>query len=244
MSNRIISPVPGLLLGLSLLLVLAAATILAPAADAAGKVQANLRVVTWQGKIIFDGKVKSGSTRVKPNTECLGGSPGPARTVGGPTALGLLVTAAKQNRALRPLRISDGEFGFGICGIGGNMVKDENWWQLRTNYRDSSTGAELTTLKKNDTILFYLAKSYMETSPDSLVLRAPARVKRGKFARVRVVKFNGAGKASPAKGARVPGAKPTNAKGFTRVKIRKRTRLAARMPGLIPSNRVVVKVRR
>ncbi len=244
MSNRITSPAPGLLLGLTLLLVVVAATALAPAASAAGKVQANLRVVTWKGKILFDGKVPAGTTSVKPNVDCLGGKAGPARTVSGPTALGMLVSAAKKSAALRPLKISDGEFGFGICGIGGNMVQNEEWWVLRTNYRDSSTGAELTTVKKNDTILFYMAQSYMQTTPDSLFLKAPAKVKKGKFARVRVFKYTGAGKRSPVAGAKVPGAKPTDAKGWTKVKIKKRTRIAARQSGLIPSNRVVIGIRR
>lgn len=244
MSNRITSPVPGLVLGLSLLLVLIAAAVLAPPATAAGKVQANLRVVTWQGKILFDGKARTGTARIKPNTACLGGEPGPARTVSGPTALGLIAAASKKSAALRPLKISDGEYGFGICGFGNTVAKDPQWWVLRTNYRDASAGAELVTVKKNDDILLYLSKTYMDDTPDSLFLKAPAKVKKGKFARVRVFKYTGAGKRSPVKGAKVPGAKPTNAKGFTRVKIRKRTRIAARQPGLIPSNRVVIGIRR
>jgi len=245
MTNRIASPVPGILLGLTLLLFVAA-TVLAPAASAAGKVQANLRVVTWKGKIVFDGKARTGTTSIKPNTECLGGRVGPARTVSGPTALGLLVAAAKKSPALRPLKLTDTDFGFGICGIGGVAAQNEEWWLLRHNYKDSTTGAELTTLKKNDTILLYLAESYMNPeNPDSLFLKAPAKVKKGKVAKVRVFKYTGAGKRSPVKGAKVKGAaKPTNAKGWAKIKITKRTRTVARLSGLIPSNRAVIGIRR
>lgn len=246
MTNRINFRTSRILLGLPLLLFAAVAMLATPAASsAAGKVQANLRVVTWNGKILFDGKARTGTTRVKPNSDCLGGSPGAAREVAGPSALGLLVAASKKSKSLRPLELSDGDFGFAICGIGGVSAQNEEWWVLRHNYRDSTTGAELTQVKRNDTILLYLAKTYMEPTPDSLVLKAPAKVKRGKLARVRVLSYTGAGKRSPVKGAKVRGATaPTNAKGYTRVKVTRRIRVIARKAGLIPSNRAVIRVKK
>lgn len=248
MTDRITSLAPRVLPGLSLLL-FAAVSILAlpPATQAAGKVQANLRVVTWQGRILFDGKARTGTTRVKPNSDCLGGSAGPARTVAGPTALGLLVAATKKPVAkkLRPLEISDGSFGFGICGIGGVSAQNEEWWVLRQNQKDTTTGAELTMVKKNDSILLYLSKTWMEPTPDTLLLKAPARVRKGSRARVRVFSYTGTGKRSPVEGARVKGAvKPTNANGFTRIRINGRTRTVARKSGLIPSNRTVIRIKR
>lgn len=255
MTNRITVPVPGVILGLTLLLSLLAAVVLAPAASAAGKVPANLRVVTWKGKILYDGKIQTGSARIKPKSDCLGGGAGPARTVAGPTALGLLWQAArksqntkqatKKSAGLRPLAISDGDFGFGICGIGGNNSTGEEWWALRNNQKDTTTGAELTTLKRNDSVLLYLSKSYMEPTPDALFLKAPAKVKKGKFARVRVFAYNGAGKRRPAEGVGIVGTTVhTNAKGYARFRVKRRIRTAARLPGFIPSNRAVIKVRR
>lgn len=245
MTRRIVSPVPGLVPGLLLLLlILVTATAAAPAASAAGGVQANLRVVTWQGRILFDGKAATGTTRVKPNTACLGGKAGPARTVAGPSALGLLVAASKRSKALRPLKLSDGDYGFGVCGIGGFSAKNEEWWVLRRNYRDSTTGAELTKVKRNDTILLYLSKTYMEPTPDSLVLQAPATVKKGGFARVRVFSYTGTGRRSPVEGAKVRGSdRLTDARGYTRIRVTKRTRTVARLAGLIPSNRAVIGIR-
>lgn len=255
MTDRFTSLAPRVLLGLSLLLFAAVSLLAVPAsAPAAGKVQANLRVVTWKGKILFDGKARTGTTRVKPNKACLGGRTGPARAVTGPTALGLLVAASKKSRSLRPLKLTDTDFGFGICGIGGANATGEQWWSLRTNYKDATVGAEGLTVKRNDDILLYLAKTYMEPTPDSLFLKAPAKVKKGKLARVRVFAYHNqfdeqSGettlKRSPVEGAKVKGAVgPTNAKGFTRIKVTRKTRTVARMSGLIPSNRAVIKLKK
>lgn len=242
MNNRIAKPAIGLLLGLALMLGLAAQ----PAA-AETKVPANLRVITWKGKILFDGTVKSGTAKIKPNTACLGGKPGPARTVTGPTALGLLYQASVQYKALRPLKLSDGDFGFGICGIGGVSATGNEWWVLRQNWKDSTTGAELTKVKRGDQILLYLAKTWEEATPDSLSLVVPStKVKRGAKIRVRVFKYTGAGKRTAVEGAKVSGAQGalTNAQGVTTLKINARTRLVARQGSLIPSNRVAVSIRK
>lgn len=246
MINRINLRTPRILLGLSLLLFAALSTLAIPAvSSAADGVQANLRVVTWKGKIVFDGKARTGTTSVKPNADCLGGRTGPAREVAGPTALGLLVAASKKSKDLRPLKLTDTDFGFGICGIGGISAQNEEWWVLRQNYRDSSTGAELTQVKRNDTILLYLAKTWTEPTPDSLVLKAPAKVKKGKIARVRVLSLTSAGKRSPVQGANVRGATaPTNARGYAKVKITRKIRVVARKAGLIPSNRAVIQVKK
>ncbi|MBN8867708.1 MAG: hypothetical protein J0H98_09150 [Solirubrobacterales bacterium] len=241
MTNRITSPVVGLLLGLAMMFGL-----LAQPAVAANKVPANLRVVTWKGKIVFDGTVKTGTAKIKPNTDCLGGSAGPARTVTGATALGLLYQASLRYKALRPLKLSDGDYGFGICGIGGQAAKDKEWWVLRQNYKDTMTGAETTKVKRGDKILLYLAKSYEETTPDSLFLNAPAKVRRGASVKVRVWSYDGKGKRTPAAGAKVGGAAGalTNVQGFTTLKITRRTNLVARSGSLIPSNRVRVAIRK
>lgn len=255
MTDRFTSLAPRALLGLSLLLFAAISLLAVPAtAPAASKVQANLRVVTWQGKILFDGKARTGTTKIKPNKACLGGRTGPARTVSGPTALGLLVAASKKSKSLRPLKLTDTDFGFGICGIGGANATGEQWWSLRTNYKDATVGAEGLSVKRNDDILLYLSKTYMEPTPDSLFLKAPAKVKKGKLIRVRVFSYHNefdekSGetrlKRSPVEGAKVKGAVgPTNAKGFARIKVTRKTRTVARKSGLIPSNRAVIKLKK
>ena len=241
MTNRITSPALGLLLGLTLLLGLAAQ----PAA-AGNRVAANLRVVTWKGQIIFDGKVKTGTAKIKPNDDCLGGHAGPARTVTGPTALGLLYQASLRYKALQPLKISDGDFGFGICGIADVSAKNKEWWVLRRNNKDSMSGAETTRVKAGDTILLYLARTYEDTAPDSLVLNAPTKARKGARGKVRVFSFTGAGKRTLVEGARVFGAKGalTDAQGYTYLTINGRTNLVARQGSLIPSNRVSVSIRK
>lgn len=243
MTNRITKPAIGLLLGLAMLLGL-----FAQPATASQKIPVNLRVVTDQNRIVFDQTVRTGTANVRPNSACptLNGRTGPARTVTGATGIGLLYQAGLQFRALRPLRISDSDFGFGVCGIGGTMAAGEGWWVLRHNYKDASTGAEGLELKRNDSVLFYYSKSWQDPTPDSLFLNAPKQVRRGANVRVRAFKYTGAGTRSPAAGVRVfGGANPvvTNARGVARVRINRRTRLVARQGGLIPSNRVPVTLR-
>ncbi len=245
MKNRITSPAVGLLLGLALLL--GAAT---QPAVAAKKIPVNLRVVTWQGKIIFDNTVRTGTSKVKPTSACpsLGGRLGPARTIAGPTGLGALYQGSLKYKALRPLKISDGDFGFGICGIGGRLAKDKEWWLLRHNYKDASAGAEALKLKRGDSVLFYLAETWenME-NPDSLFLKAPKKVKRGAKVKARVLAVNGkTGKRTPVEGAKIAGAggAVTNAHGYASLKITGKTRLVARQSGLIPSNRVYVSIKK
>jgi hypothetical protein len=251
MTNRITSPAIGLLLGLALLLGLSSQPAMAgkktPGKPAAAKkVQANLRVVTWRGKIVFDGTVRTGTAKIKPNTSCLGGDAGPARTITGPTVLGMLYHASLRYRALRPLKLSDGDFGFGICGIGGVSAKDKEWWVLRRNYKDSMSGAELTKVRRGDKILLYLSKSYEEVTPNALALNAPRKVRKGAKVKVRVFSYDARGKRTPVEGARVSGAKgaPTDARGFTTLTITGKTRLVAREGNQIPSNRVQVTIRK
>jgi hypothetical protein len=215
-------------------------------AAAAKKVPVNLRVVTHQGKVLYNGKLKTGTTKIKPNASCLSGSPGPARTLTGPTALGALFTASKQSAALRPLKISDGDFGFGICGVGSAVVRGKNWWVLKYNHADSALGGEVTKPRRNSDVLWYLARSWEETTPDELVLVAPKKARKGKTVKVRVMRSNGKGDRKPVEGAKIRGARTelTDARGFTKVKVTRKTKLSARFAGLIPSNRAVIGIRR
>lgn len=239
--NRFTSTLLKLMLGVAVICTMSAGT-----AAAAGKIPVNLRVVSYQGKTLFDGTVKTGTAKIKPNSDCLGGSAGPARTLTGPTALGALADASKISSALRPMKISDGDFGFGLCGFGKTLVKGENWWVLKYNHADSMLGGEATKLKKNSDVLWYLAKSYSETTPNELVLDAPKKVKKGASFKVRVFEYDGKGKRKPVEGAKLSGASAalTNAQGYTKVTLSKKTRLSATFTGTIPSNRAVINIKK
>ncbi|HRV59861.1 MAG TPA: hypothetical protein P5138_04475 [Solirubrobacterales bacterium] len=242
MTKRFTSPAVGLLLGLALLLGFAAQ----PAA-AAKKIPVNLRVVTYSGKIMFDRTVNTGTATIKPTSACptLGGRTGPPRTVTGATGLGLLYQASLKYKALRPLKISDSDFGFGVCGIGGSMAKGEQWWSVYQNYKSTSTGAEGVKLKRRDSILFFLSKTWAEPNPNLLFLKAPTKVRKGATVKVRVFEYDTAGKRSPVEGAKVKGAGAlTDARGYTTLKIKGKTKLVARQAGLVPSNRVYVQVKK
>ncbi|MGK2933119.1 MAG: hypothetical protein ACSLFD_10200 [Solirubrobacterales bacterium] len=243
MQTRIIKPVLGLVLGLSMLFAFAAAPSMA-----AKKVPVNLRVVTYKGKVLFDGKVRTGTAKVKPNSACLGGEAGPARTLTGPTGFGVLVDAAKQSRALRPLKISDGQYGFGLCGFGSTVAERVNWWALKYQHKSSSVGGELTVPKKGSSVIWYLAEDYNVIGlPDELALRAPSRAKKGSTVEVRVLAYDDKGKKSPVEGASfdgVSGEPLTNANGYAKIKITGKTRLRARSTGLIPSNHVKIAIKK
>jgi len=238
--NRFVSRFLQLMLGISLLFVFASAP-----ASAAAKVPVNLRVVTYKGAILYDGIAKAGTSKIKPNSSCLGGSAGKARTVTGPTALGAIADATARSAALRPFKISDGDFGFGICGFGKNVVKDENWWVFKYQHKSSMTGTEVTRVREGSDVLLYLAKSYNETTPEELVLEAPSMVRRNATVKVRVFAYNDQGKRKPVEGAKVSGTKAlTNARGYSTVTVTRKTRLIARSNGTIPSNRAVIGIRK
>ena len=243
MNNRITSPAIGLLLGLILLLGFATQ----PAA-AASKIPVNLRVVTYSGKIIFDQTVRTGTASIKPTSDCptLGGRTGPARTITGATGIGLLYQASLQYKALRPLKVSDSDFGFGICGIGGSNAQGKQWWALYNNYKSSMTGAEGLKLKRGDSVLFFLSKTYEQPNPNLLSLNAPTSVRKGAKVKVRVFEWDSNGKKSPVEGAKVSGATGalTDANGYTTLAITGKTNLVARQASLVPSNRVSVSIKK
>ncbi|MCB0863265.1 MAG: hypothetical protein KDB66_08645 [Solirubrobacterales bacterium] len=242
MTNRITSPAVGLLLGLVLLLGLSSQQ-----AHAGTKVPVQLRIVTFKGKIVFDRTVRTGTAKVKPNDDCLGGRTGPARTVAGATGIGLLAQASMQYSALKPLTIADSDYGFGVCGIGGIAAQGKQWWSLYNNFKSAPTGAEGLKLKKGDSVLFYLAKTYEQLNPDLLYLNTPAKVRKGVTVKSRVMSFDSAGKKSPVEGAKITGGASdvyTDPQGYARVKITGKTRMVARKSGLIPSNRVYVSIRK
>ncbi|MGK2954206.1 MAG: hypothetical protein ACSLFI_00830 [Solirubrobacterales bacterium] len=242
MNTRITKPVLGLVLGLAMLFAFAAAP-----AGAANKVSANLKVMTYKGKVLYDNTLKTGTAKIKPNSNCLGGAAGKARTLNGPTAMGILSSASALAPSLRPLKISDGDFGFALCGFGSTVAKGNAYWALKYNFKSASTGGELTKVKKNSTVLWYLTEEYNPAGlPEELYLKAPSRVKQGSTVKVRVVGYNDKGRKRPVEGANfdgVSGAPLTDSDGYAKIKITKKTRLRARSTGLIPSNHVAIGIK-
>jgi hypothetical protein len=200
--------------------------------------------------VLLDRVVRTGTRTVSTSADagCLGGTPsnGSKRIVGA-TALGALHDAARLSRPRQPLLISNAfDFGLGVCGVGRASASGEQWWELTHNHKPSMLGGEGTRLKAGDDLLWFLSESYNQTSPDELALRAPRQVVRNRPFAVRVLAYNDRGRARPVKGARLSlrGSAPTNAAGYTRIRLGKRSRFAARAPGYIVSNRVVIRVRR
>lgn len=222
---------------LALTLALAAAA----TAPAKGPV-ADLRVVGTSGRTLAEKSLGASTVTVRTSRRatCFGpaeaGSGRPA-TIKGPTAMGLLVKAAKTTRSLRPLLITDAfDFGLGLCGIGGLVPKDEGSWYLKVNHKAPSTGGDSVRLKRGDEVLWYLASSY--PYPDELVLVAPKRVRAGVPFGVRVFSFDEKGKRRPVAGASVSGSSnPTGADGRTTVTLSKPARLTARNDEDIPAAR-------
>ena len=208
-------------------------------------VPATLRVVAGQ-KVLADAKLRTGATAVPTSGAARyfgadkGGS-GKARRVAGATPLGLLAQAARSHRLLRPLRVTDAfSFGLALCAVGGVEARGSAFWQLRVNHRAAKRGGDAVRLKRGSVALWYLKPDF-EGSVEELWLRAPRHVPFGNTFGVRVFAFDEKGKRKPAGGVEVTGAKrPTNATGFTLVRLDRPRRLIARHRDYIPSNRAPV----
>lgn len=205
---------------------------------------ANLRVVAGQ-KVLAD-KTFGASTTSVPTSKaatCFGkesAGSGKAVQVKGPTPLGMLATAARTTKALRPLLITDAfSFGLGLCAIGGIEPKGEGFWQLRVNHKASAVGGDAVKLKRGDEALWYLTTGF--PAAEELSLTVPKKAIAGEEFEVRVVAYDEKGKRKPAAGVKVSGANgPTNAKGIAEVTLNGPARLIARHGKYIPSNRAAV----
>jgi len=224
---------------------LALALLLPATALAAAKgTPAQLRVVAGQ-KVLADTTMRTGTTAVPTSraADCFGNKDrgsGKAVRVAGATPLGLLVQAARSNKALRPLLITDAfSFGLGLCAIGGLEPKGEGFWQLRVDHEAPELGGDAIELKRGDQVLWYLTAGF--PAPEELWLKAPKQAKAGTPFRVRVFAYDEEGKRKPVAGVKVSGAKgPTSAKGLAAVTLGRPARLIARHGKYIPSNRAAV----
>jgi len=206
---------------------------------------ADLRVVAGQ-KVLADQTLRTGTTAVPTSrrASCFGSaSVGSGKNVriAGATPLGLLAQAARSNKALQPLLITDAfSFGLGLCAIGGVEPKGkEAFWQLRIDHKASSVGGDAVKLKPRQEALWYLTEA--SPGPAELALKAPRAVRPGKAFRVRVLAYDEKGRAKPAAGVKVSGAASrTDARGYAAVTLRRPVRLIARDGKSIPSNRAAV----
>jgi len=210
---------------------------------------AQLRVVGNGGKVLTEKTVATGTTSVKtsPKAECFGkGSGGSGKPVSimGDTAMGLLAKASTSTGSLRPLLISDHfDFGIALCGIGGNVAKNEASWYLKINHKSLSVGGDQAKIHPGDEVLWALetASAPDYKYPNELVLSAPGSVKAGAQFTVRVLSYDEKGKKTPVEGAKVTGAAAlTGADGRTTVTLSGPHRLSAAKSGEIPSARVSV----
>ncbi len=222
------------------------ATAIAGAKGGSGKAPAELRVITSSGKVLAQETLDTGTTSIEtsPKATCLGagtGGSGKPATIQGATALGLLGQAAKSDRALRPLLITDHfSFGLGLCGVGGSVGSQKTGlsWYLKVNHVNPELGGDSVKLHAGDEVLWALVPY---PYPDELTLSAPARAKAGAPFKVRVFSYTDKGKRTPAAGATVTGAKrPTGADGRTKVVLHRPSVLVARDGKDIPSSRVSV----
>jgi hypothetical protein len=205
---------------------------------------ADLRVVGGGGKVLAEDSLGAftASIRTSPQATCFGagtGGSGKTVTVKGPTALGMLIQAAKLTPPLQPLTITDAfDFGLGLCGVGGYETTKKASWYLKVNHENPELGGEMVKVKGGDEVLWALASF---PYPAELALEAPDEAMRGEPFGVRVFSYNDKGRRKPAAGVTVTGADaPTGADGRTTVELSGPRRLIARHGKDIPSNRETV----
>ena len=205
---------------------------------------ADLRVVDPDGRTLAEATQVTGPVKIgtSPKADCFGpgtGGSGEQVEVAGRTALGQLANAGAFDRDVRRLGITDAfAFGLGICRIGSAVAPSTGYWYLKVNHEASLTGADQTTVRAGDEILWYLIEDFNDPVPDELGLRAPAVADPGEPFEVEVTAYGDDGGKSPAAGAIVTGADaPTDAQGRTTVTLSDRVaRLRATRAGAIPSN--------
>jgi len=205
---------------------------------------ADLRVVGSGGKVLAEDSFGAATTSIKasPQATCFGkgtGGSGDTVTLKGPTALGMLIQAARFTPSLKPMRITDAfDFGLGICGVGGSTATKTLSWYLKVNHKNPNLGGEAVKVKAGDEVLWALAGF---PYPKELALSAPDEVMAGQAFQVRVFSYDDKGKKKPAAGVAVTGAtSPTGADGKTTVELTGPKQLIARHGKDIPSNREAV----
>ncbi len=218
---------------------LAALVVLSSAAAVAAKGPvASLRVVA-AGKTLAEGSFALGPVSIKasPKATCFGagtGGSGKNVAVKSPTALSMLVQAARSTSALRPIQLTDAfSFGLGLCNVGGYKATKKLSWYLKVNHVNPEIGGDSVKVHAGDEVLWALAPY---PYPDELSLVAPRVVTAGEPFEVQVFAYNQKGKKKPAAGASVTGASaPTGSDGRTTVTLDKAQTLFAHLGKDVPS---------
>jgi hemolysin type calcium-binding protein len=206
----------------------AAALVAAPAASAK-PVTAEVRVEA--GKPMVPGySYVTDTARLKTDPSPACGGSGATKTIQGPSALGLVASAERIVKPLRPFAVSDKfDFGLFVCGIGSSVGASDgsSFWLYKVDHKSPSVGGEQFPLKGGEQVLWYFVDPARGinsgTAPDfsakELVLVAPARARSGKPFGVRVLQYEAEGRRSPAAGVRVLGGttERTDASGRTEV---------------------------
>jgi len=211
-------------------------------------IAADLRVVDPDHRALAEGTQLTGPVKIRTSrqADCFGpgtGGSGGKVSVPGSSALGQLANAGVGDDDVSRLGITDFfDFGLGICRIGSAVAPMTGYWYLKVNHAASFSGADQTTVRHGDEILWYLIEDFNDPIPDELELRAPATAEPGEPFGVRVTSWADNGDRSPAAGAIVTGADaPTDAQGRTTVTLTDRTaELHATRTGAIASNVEVV----
>jgi hypothetical protein len=173
---------------------------------------ADVRVVTHTGRTLAEFRQYTGAVTVRASrkADCFGAdnpSSGKRYRLKDPNALGILKDGTASDRSLRPLLITDAfvddGFGLGVCSIGAFDTVDFSYWYLAVNRVAASTGANQTTLRNGDKVLWYLTSGNETGLPKELSLSGPASAKPGRPFTVRATRFASDGKSSPAAGVSV-----------------------------------------
>ena len=187
------------------------ASVCALAAFAAGATSAeaepapvDLRVQSEQRTLVSGQTYLTDKTGIATDTRqpSCGGS-GDSITVGGPTALSVLIDAAGVNRALRPLGITDKfDFGLLVCAIGGVRASDDAFWLYKVNHVAPEVGADQRPVRAGDEVLWYYSNTANGLNTgDELSLDAPVRATSSGSFDVKVTAYDFAGKRTPAANA-------------------------------------------
>jgi len=139
-------------------------------------------------------------------SQCAGS--GTARTVAGPSAIGVVNYAKQVNDRLRPFYASD-RYSFGLiaCRIGEfGAFTASDAWLYKVNHKSPSVGGDQYPLARGDQVLWYFADfASGANSGDELELRTPARVRPNQPFAVRAVAYDWEGTARPAGGVVIGG---------------------------------------
>jgi hypothetical protein len=153
------------------------------------------------GKALDTGTTYATDTaKIKTDTRAACGGSGNVKTISGPTALGILATAAPKNPLLRPLGVSDKfSFGLTVCGIGKYVgFESTSFWLYKVNHKSPEVGADQYALKRGDSVLWFFQDTATKVNTgDELALQAPSKATAGKAIKVTVWAYDMNGRRTP-----------------------------------------------